>query len=200
MMDFEFWWDLKYQRCLFIFSLTIDTALNITDEMTIQDINGKHQELPKYHVEVMIGFGWACFVCSWLINIAYYKFHPSSVDVFPSSLKLFSKEILSQKKFLYLFGFNVFEKNLFETRRKIEKVESGEELYPLQTENDSGEQIIVADEKIFSWNIFEKTKVEESEHLKSQNKILTEQKTKAEEESVKIIAEIEQLLSRYKQS
>ena len=115
-------------------------------------------------------------------------------------MDVFSKEIFSQKKFLYFFGFNVFEKNLFETCRKIERVERGEELELLQTENDAGEQIIVGDENIFSWNIFENAKVEESEreHLKVQNKILSEQKTKAEEENVKLIAENEQLRSRIK--
>ena len=79
--------------------------------MTINDIYGNDYDLKPYHVHVMLGVGWACFLGSWLINIAYYKFHPSSVDVF-------SKEIFSQKRFLYLFGWNVFEKNLFENGRK----------------------------------------------------------------------------------
>ena len=66
--------------------------------MTIKDIYGNAHDLTPHHVRVMLGVGWACFLGSWLINIAYYKFHPSAVDVFS----------FSDKKKLYVFGTDVF--------------------------------------------------------------------------------------------
>ena len=66
--------------------------------MTIKDIYGNEHELTPHHVHVMLGVGWACFLGSWLVNIAYYKFHPSAVEVFS----------LSDKKKLFIFGRDVF--------------------------------------------------------------------------------------------
>ena len=66
--------------------------------MTIKDIYGDDHDLSPHHVYVMLAVGWACFLGSWLINIAYYKFHPSAVDVFS----------LSDKRKLYVFGRDVF--------------------------------------------------------------------------------------------
>ena len=66
--------------------------------MTIKDIYGNAHDLTPLNVHVMLGVGWACFLGSWLINIAYYKFHPSAVEVFD----------LSEKKKLFVFGKDVF--------------------------------------------------------------------------------------------
>ena len=62
--------------------------------MTIKDLYGNEHDLSKLSVGVMIGAGWAFFIISWIINVGYYKFHPSSVEVFS----------LSDKKILYVFG------------------------------------------------------------------------------------------------
>ena len=62
--------------------------------ITIKDVHGNDHPLTKLYVGVMIGVGWLCFIGSWLINIAYYKFHPSSVEVFS----------LSDKKILHVLG------------------------------------------------------------------------------------------------
>ena len=62
--------------------------------MTIKDIYGNAHDLTPHHVRVMLGVGWACFLGSWLINIAYYMFHPSAVEFWP----------LSGKRKLYVFG------------------------------------------------------------------------------------------------
>ena len=69
--------------------------------MTINDIYGNDYDLKPYHVHVMLGVGWACFLGSWLINIAYYKVHPSAVEVF-------SLSVFSDKKKLFMFGRDVF--------------------------------------------------------------------------------------------
>ena len=66
--------------------------------MTITDISGNDHPLRRPHVIVMLAVGWACFLGSWLVNIAYYKVHPSAVDVFS----------LSDKWKLYVFGTDVF--------------------------------------------------------------------------------------------
>ena len=66
--------------------------------MTITDISGNDHALTPHHVRVMLAVGWACFLGSWLVNIAYYKVHPSAVDVFS----------LSDKWKLYVFGKDVF--------------------------------------------------------------------------------------------
>ena len=79
-------------------SLSIHTGLNIREGMTIKDIHGNDHDLTQHQVRVMLAVGWACFLGSWLVNIAYYKFHPSAVEVFD----------LSDKKKLYVFGRDVF--------------------------------------------------------------------------------------------
>ena len=81
----------------YLFSLSIHTILNIGEKIKMKDIYGNDHDLTSHHVRVMLAVGWACFLGSWLINIAYYKFHPSGVEVF-------SLSALSDKKKLYILG------------------------------------------------------------------------------------------------
>ena len=88
------------------FSLSVHTELNIEEGMKIRDIygndkdiNGNEHDLTPHHVHVMLGVGWASYLGSWIINIAYYKFHPSAV-VF--------ELYLSDKRKLFIFGTDVF--------------------------------------------------------------------------------------------
>ena len=74
--------------------MTISTAVNMRDRMDIKDLYGNEHDLSKQTVGVMIGAGWAFFIISWIINLVYYNFHPSSVEVFS----------LLDKKILYMFG------------------------------------------------------------------------------------------------
>ena len=67
--------------------------------MTIKDIYGNAHDLTPLNVHVMLGVGWASFLGSWLINIVYYKFHPSAVEMDPRS---------DEKKTLFVFGRDVF--------------------------------------------------------------------------------------------
>ena len=80
------------------FSLSVLTELNLREGMTIIDTYGNDHPLTQHQVRVMLAVGWACFLGSWLINIAYYKFHPSAVEVFS----------LSDKRKLFMFGKDVF--------------------------------------------------------------------------------------------
>ena len=84
----------------FLSSLTIDAGLNIKDKTIIKDVYGYPYNFTKHQMDVMIGIGWACFLGSWIVNIAYYKFHPSSVEMFE----------FSDKKMLFVFGRDVFFK------------------------------------------------------------------------------------------
>ena len=72
----------------------------------MKDTYGNDHDLKPHNIIVMMAVGWACFLGSWLINIAYYKFHPSAVDVFD----------LSEKKKLYVFGKDVLSS---ETNKSI---------------------------------------------------------------------------------
>ena len=156
--------------------MTIHATQNIKEGMTITDVNGQKQDFPQNTVNVMIGVSWACFIGSWLINIAYYKFHPSSVDVF--SLDVFSKKRLS-----YIFNQNTFVKNKSKGNPGTDK-QVEVELKPFIAKDCTKEQMIHAD-GIFSWEIFDE------KHGNTQE--LVKRLTKAEEENIKLVAEIEQL-------
>ena len=80
--------------------------------MSIKDVYGNPHDFTKHHIDVMIAVGWACFLGSWIVNIAYYKFHPSRVELFS----------FSDKKILYVFGRDVFSwgRNINQTSADIE--------------------------------------------------------------------------------
>ena len=44
----------------------------------------------------MMAVGWMAFMGSWLMNVLFYKFHPSSVD--------FSKKGMREKLFIHVQG------------------------------------------------------------------------------------------------
>ena len=79
--------------------MSIDTELNIVERRTIKikDIYGNDHDLTPHHVRVMLVVGWACFLGSWLINIAYYKFHPSAVEMFSLSDKWNLRNVFSSE-------------------------------------------------------------------------------------------------------
>ena len=47
-------------------------------------------------VRVMMAVGWMAFMGSWLMNVLFYKVHPSSVD--------FSKKGMREKLFIHVQG------------------------------------------------------------------------------------------------
>ena len=82
-----------------------------------KDIYGNDHYLTPHHVRVMLGVGWACFLGSWLINIAYYKFHPSAVEFELSRSEEIVSETCSlphvQHKYFYFFkGKNLLTKDV----------------------------------------------------------------------------------------
>ena len=44
----------------------------------------------------MLGIGWASFLCSYLVNFAYYVVHPSGVD--------FNTSRFNNRLFIYVLG------------------------------------------------------------------------------------------------
>ena len=52
----------------------------MTDNMTLIDVNGEIHFLTQDQVRMMMTIGWLSFLSSWIMNLLFYKVHPSSVD------------------------------------------------------------------------------------------------------------------------
>ena len=85
----------------FWFSLTIATWINMSDDMKLIDVNGFSHKLTSFHVHMMMLTGWLSFILAWIMNILYYKIHPSEV--------IFDSKKFKEKLFIYIFG----EKKVF---------------------------------------------------------------------------------------
>ena len=70
------------------FRLTVSTVLNLSDDMLINDVNGRPHPLSQDHVQMILVIGWVSFILSWMFNILYYRVHPSAVDFNLKSLCL----------------------------------------------------------------------------------------------------------------
>ena len=79
--------------------MTISTIVNVTEEMKLIDVNGNPHVMTPHQVSVMITIGWVSFLSAWVMNILFYKVHPSSVD--------FSLSGLCKKMFIYICGRKV---------------------------------------------------------------------------------------------
>ena len=66
--------------------------------MRLIDVNGLPHELTEHQVRMMITIGWLTFLAAWVMNICFYKTHPSSVDF------SFSPKRFRDKMFIYIFG------------------------------------------------------------------------------------------------
>ena len=64
--------------------------------MRLIDVNGNSHPMTKYQVRMMMKLGWVAFLFAWLMNILFYKVHPSAVDFSPKRYK--------EKCFLYVVG------------------------------------------------------------------------------------------------
>ena len=70
----------------------------MTPHMRLIDVNGLPHELTEHQVRMMITIGWLTFLAAWVMNICFYKTHPSAVDF------SFSPERFRDKMFIYIFG------------------------------------------------------------------------------------------------
>ena len=56
------------------------TAVFVTDDMVMVDVNGKRHPISRRNIAWMLGAGWMFFLASQCLNFVFYKIHPSSVD------------------------------------------------------------------------------------------------------------------------
>ena len=69
---------------------------SLSDSMKLIDVNGNPHPMTKFQVRMMIMIGWLAFLLAALMNILFYKTHPSFVDFSPKRFK--------EKCFIYFFG------------------------------------------------------------------------------------------------
>ena len=72
------------------------TLERMTPTMKLIDVNGVPHDLTEAQVRIMIMIGWLTFLAAWVMNILFYKTHPSAVDFCPKRFK--------DKMFIYIFG------------------------------------------------------------------------------------------------
>ena len=65
--------------------------------MVIVDVNGRKNDLTTGQVYWILGIGWGASILSFIMNLVYYKVHPSAIDF--ESIERFKKRII-----LYLYG------------------------------------------------------------------------------------------------
>ena len=76
--------------------LTVTTEIFMTDDMKLIDCNGYKHDMTKRQVRIMYAIGFTAFILSWIMNLCYYKVHPSAVDFRPKTFK--------EKCFIYVLG------------------------------------------------------------------------------------------------
>ena len=69
---------------------------SLSDSMKLIDVNGNCHPMTKFQVRMMITIGWLAFLLAALMNILFYKVHPSYVDFNPKRFK--------ERCFIYYFG------------------------------------------------------------------------------------------------
>ena len=52
--------------------MTIQTALNLGDDLKLRDDSGDEHPLATSTVTAMMAIGWAAFFLAWIINVAFY--------------------------------------------------------------------------------------------------------------------------------
>ena len=68
--------------------------------MKLIDLNGNPHPMKEVQIRTMLLIGWFSFLLAGLMNILFYKVHPSSVDFSPKRFK--------EKCFIYIFGRKIF--------------------------------------------------------------------------------------------
>ena len=64
--------------------------------MRLIDVHGVPHDLTEPQVWIILAIGWLSFLAAWVMNILFYKTHPSAVD--------FSLKRFQEKMFIYIFG------------------------------------------------------------------------------------------------
>ena len=90
----------------------------MTDDMKLIDVNGYEHDLTKRQVRIMYMLGFLAFILSSIMNLCYYKVHPSAVDFRPGTF--------NEKCFIYVLGRKKQIHNPFissDEKKNIEKTE-----------------------------------------------------------------------------
>ena len=74
----------------------VSIEAGLSDSMRLIDMNGSPHPLTKFQVRMMIMIGWLAFLLAGLMNVLFYKVHPSFVDFSPKRFK--------DKCFIYILG------------------------------------------------------------------------------------------------
>ena len=80
----------------------------MTDDMKLIDVNGYEHDLTKRQVRIMYMLGFSAFILSSIMNLCYYKVHPSGVDFRPKTF--------NEKCFIYFLGMKKQIHNPFKCR------------------------------------------------------------------------------------
>ena len=80
----------------------------MTDDMKLIDVNGYEHDLTKRQVRIMYMLGFSAFILSSIMNLCYYKVHPSAVD--------FRLKTFKEKCFIYVLGRKKQISNPFKCR------------------------------------------------------------------------------------
>ena len=59
------------------------TLAYATEDMMLIDVHGNPHKMTRDQVTTIIIIGWVAFFSAWMMNILYYKVHPSDVDFSP---------------------------------------------------------------------------------------------------------------------
>ena len=103
----------------FFFRLTVSIEASLSDNMRLIDVNGNPHPMTKFQVRMMIMIGWLAFLLAGLMNILFYKFHPSFVDFNPKRFK--------EKCFIYVLGRKII---FFRGGAKQENSQTGKIVKP----------------------------------------------------------------------
>ena len=57
--------------------------MNLRAGLVLKNINGRDYPLAVTTVELMLTLGWSAFFLGLALNLLYYLFHPSQVDLSP---------------------------------------------------------------------------------------------------------------------
>ena len=68
----------------------------MSNDMKLIDVHGVEHKFARHHINWMISIGWLSFFLAAVLNIIYYKLHPSAVD--------FNLGRMQRKLFLNIFG------------------------------------------------------------------------------------------------
>ena len=75
--------NLTCQELTRYFRLTVSTSVNLQEGLRLRSMKGRDQELPVSTVNLMLALGWTAFISGLALNLLYYVFHPSQVEISP---------------------------------------------------------------------------------------------------------------------